>query len=306
MRRQYMSFTVTGVILSLLFSLSVAVAPPAGRSLRQAHQESEPNNTLEDADPFQDYIVGQVSNSPMEESTDFHYFSIQALPVSATTVKTADYRLEICQVAGTPTPTPPSSDPIIFLPIVLRSYSPYSTPTPPPTPGFPQDRYEPNDDLAHAYALPPATSIDLGFLTFSPLSDEDWFLLWAKNGQRWRCWTGDLMDVDTTLGVYDLDEQLIAWDDDGGGGFASDVSWVAQYDGYHALQAANLVDTLGAYDLSCRLTWGPVRVGTAPPYPPFEYLDDQGHIAGFDVDLMKAIAREAAFEVEFVNTRWQI
>ncbi len=47
-----------------------------------------------------------------------------------------------------------------------------------------------------------------------------------------------------------------------------------------------------------------VIVGTNAEYPPFEYVDENGEIVGFDIDLMKAIAEEAGLEVEFVNTRW--
>jgi len=49
---------------------------------------------------------------------------------------------------------------------------------------------------------------------------------------------------------------------------------------------------------------GVVSVGMNAEYPPFEFVDEDGNVAGFDVDLMTAIAEEAGFEVEFVNTRW--
>jgi polar amino acid transport system substrate-binding protein len=49
---------------------------------------------------------------------------------------------------------------------------------------------------------------------------------------------------------------------------------------------------------------GTVTVGTNAEYPPFEYVDEDGNITGFDIDLMEAIADEAGFEHEFVNTRW--
>ncbi len=47
-----------------------------------------------------------------------------------------------------------------------------------------------------------------------------------------------------------------------------------------------------------------VIIGTNAEYPPFEYVDENGEIQGFDIDLMKAIAKAAGFEPEFVNTRW--
>ncbi|MGD8750647.1 MAG: basic amino acid ABC transporter substrate-binding protein [Anaerolineales bacterium] len=49
---------------------------------------------------------------------------------------------------------------------------------------------------------------------------------------------------------------------------------------------------------------GTITIGTNAEYPPFEYVDEDGNITGFDVDLMNAIAAEAGFEFEFVNTRW--
>jgi len=47
-----------------------------------------------------------------------------------------------------------------------------------------------------------------------------------------------------------------------------------------------------------------IIVGTNAEYPPFEFVDENGEIVGFDIDLMKAIAEAAGFEPEFVNTRW--
>ena len=49
---------------------------------------------------------------------------------------------------------------------------------------------------------------------------------------------------------------------------------------------------------------GNVRVGTNAEFPPFEFVNDGGEIVGFDIDVMNAIAREAGFQHEFVNTRW--
>lgn len=45
-----------------------------------------------------------------------------------------------------------------------------------------------------------------------------------------------------------------------------------------------------------------VRVGIFPDSPPFEFKKD-GNLNGFDIDLMNAIAGEAGFEIEFVETR---
>ncbi|MHB0878890.1 MAG: basic amino acid ABC transporter substrate-binding protein [Anaerolineae bacterium] len=47
---------------------------------------------------------------------------------------------------------------------------------------------------------------------------------------------------------------------------------------------------------------GTVKVGTEAAYPPFENKDENGNIVGFDIDLLKAIAANQGFAVEFVDT----
>lgn len=42
-----------------------------------------------------------------------------------------------------------------------------------------------------------------------------------------------------------------------------------------------------------------IVVGTNAEYAPFEYLDSNGNLTGFDIDLMNAIAKE-----ENVNIKW--
>jgi polar amino acid transport system substrate-binding protein len=44
-----------------------------------------------------------------------------------------------------------------------------------------------------------------------------------------------------------------------------------------------------------------IRVATDATWPPFEYVNDQKEIVGFDIDLFKAIAEKEGFEIEFVN-----
>ena len=44
-----------------------------------------------------------------------------------------------------------------------------------------------------------------------------------------------------------------------------------------------------------------VAIGTNAEYAPFEYLDSNGDLTGFDIDLMNAIAKEAGFEVKWVD-----
>ena len=50
--------------------------------------------------------------------------------------------------------------------------------------------------------------------------------------------------------------------------------------------------TLGATEL---------KIGTAANYPPFEYVDEQNKITGFDMDLVAELAKRAGFEYKIVN-----
>ncbi len=46
---------------------------------------------------------------------------------------------------------------------------------------------------------------------------------------------------------------------------------------------------------------GVLRVGTDASYPPFEYVEDDGRIVGFDADLVSEIGRRLGVQVELVN-----
>jgi polar amino acid transport system substrate-binding protein len=46
-------------------------------------------------------------------------------------------------------------------------------------------------------------------------------------------------------------------------------------------------------------------VGTGATYRPFEYETAQKELVGFDVDLMRAIAKAEGFDVKFINTPWE-
>lgn len=54
-------------------------------------------------------------------------------------------------------------------------------------------------------------------------------------------------------------------------------------------------------DSSSESTTKTYTVATEPTYPPFESTNDDGEIVGFDVDLMKAIAKDQGFKVKFKN-----
>ena len=47
-----------------------------------------------------------------------------------------------------------------------------------------------------------------------------------------------------------------------------------------------------------------IMVGMTANYSPFEFVDEDGNIVGFDVDLLKAVAEVSGFEFEIVNTSW--
>ena len=47
-----------------------------------------------------------------------------------------------------------------------------------------------------------------------------------------------------------------------------------------------------------------IVVATDATWPPMEYIDESKDIIGFDIDLMKEIAKAGGFTVEFKNTAW--
>jgi polar amino acid transport system substrate-binding protein len=46
-------------------------------------------------------------------------------------------------------------------------------------------------------------------------------------------------------------------------------------------------------------------VGTDAAYAPFESQNEKGEIVGFDIDVAKAVAANAGFQLKFVNTPWE-
>ena len=50
---------------------------------------------------------------------------------------------------------------------------------------------------------------------------------------------------------------------------------------------------------------GTLQVGTDLTYPPYNYFNDAGEPAGFDVEFMSAIAEKAGIQAEFLDTRFE-
>lgn len=49
---------------------------------------------------------------------------------------------------------------------------------------------------------------------------------------------------------------------------------------------------------------GTLRVGLEGTYPPFNYVNSDGELVGFEVDIARAVAQELGVKAEFVPTKW--
>jgi len=47
-----------------------------------------------------------------------------------------------------------------------------------------------------------------------------------------------------------------------------------------------------------------IVIGTEGAYPPFNYIDDQGNLAGFDIDIAKALCEEIGADCPFETQSW--
>lgn len=60
-----------------------------------------------------------------------------------------------------------------------------------------------------------------------------------------------------------------------------------------------------AAETAATITPGVLNVGTDLTYPPYNYFDTSDQPAGFDVELMTAVAKKAGLEVKFLDTRFE-
>ncbi len=57
-------------------------------------------------------------------------------------------------------------------------------------------------------------------------------------------------------------------------------------------------------DLASIKSAGVFKIGTEGTYPPFTYHEASGHLAGFDVDIGREIAKRLGVKAEFVEGKW--
>ena len=62
-----------------------------------------------------------------------------------------------------------------------------------------------------------------------------------------------------------------------------------------------VLSALAAMLTGCSAKSSEYVIATDATWPPFEYVDDQNNIVGFDIDLMNAIAKAANIEIKYEN-----
>jgi ABC-type amino acid transport substrate-binding protein len=64
------------------------------------------------------------------------------------------------------------------------------------------------------------------------------------------------------------------------------------------------VPSFGAGSLDAVKMRGVLRIGTDATFPPYESVDKDGKLVGFEIDLGNELARRMGLKPEFVNTAW--
>lgn len=82
--------------------------------------------------------------------------------------------------------------------------------------------------------------------------------------------------------------------------------------GIHRGAVMRLLAIAGAIALICfPLTsqaareWTRIRIGTEGAYPPFNYLDANSQLRGFDIDIARALCTEMRVQCQFVTQEWR-
>ncbi|MBC7227837.1 MAG: hypothetical protein H5T61_11495 [Thermoflexales bacterium] len=217
------------------------------------------------------YLTNSSSSSTYAEVTwpaygSLYYIEVQPSGPATTTLLTADYVLDVFQIAATPTPTP----------------GPTSTPTPiaSPTPLAGADRFEPNYDFDRAATI--ATGVTYDNLNFIPwggaTEDNDFYKLWVKPRLLYTCETLNLSPgLDTNIIIYDQNRNGIGGNDDvTPGDYRSRISYLSTYEGWlyvlvgHGGRFPYAEVANSTYSLRCTVEVPglPTPAPTATPRPP--------------------------------------
>jgi hypothetical protein len=228
------------------YEADLTIASPEGMQLRMVLYDRNRNTVRTSSSSSTN------TNLSWTAYTDFYYVKVAAI-VLTSTQQMADYNLEIFRIAQEPTPTDTQ------------------TPTITPTPLSWGDEYEPNDNFSQAYRLPVEVPIVIDPNIY-PVNNEDWFKIWAKDGKWYEVTVDNLSGIDSYVEIRNGSNAVVASDDDGAGGYASQVDWGAGYDGYYYIRVINKVGTTGTYDLTVEEISAP---GPAPTAGPGPGIDDQ-------------------------------
>ncbi len=192
--------------------------------------------------------------------TTTYYILVESKPAYTTTAQLVSYRLRVDQLEPTsaPPPTP--------LPTTVSGADAYET----------YNGFTDNNQFAHAFVFPVTTYVKLstylGIATFHTLNppgrDVDYYKFWGKNGKWYRVTTSELSAVDTYVDIYRENTTTnITHNDDGGGGYASLVSFQAPNSEYYYIKVTNKVNALGSYNMTVEEIGEPAPGATATPGP---------------------------------------
>jgi len=172
---------------------------------------------------------GTSANVSWTAYGDLHYIEVQPSGPATTTLLTANYVLDVYQMAATPTHTPQPTN------------TPTPTPTPTPVPGATPipgaDQLEPNYDFDHAATIGTDITYQANFIPWGGGGeDNDFYKIWIKPGLHFVCETLDLAPgVDTNMIVFNgpsWDNAIGGNDDVELGDYRSRFSYFSTYEGW--------------------------------------------------------------------------